>query len=141
VTERVERDAELFALDEVMCRMLLRAQPVGRLVLAGPTPHVLPVNFRVADDTVWFRTVADGAAAGAAGELVAFEVDMFDDRTSSGWSVVVRGHLDLADDAAPDVAPWAPGDRHQAMRIRIESVTGRLLRGAVPATPSVAGYL
>jgi hypothetical protein len=142
VNERFERDAELFALDEVMCRTLLRTQPVGRLVVTGPTPRLLPVNFQVTDDTIRFRTVTDGAAARAAGQVVMFEVDMYDDRTCSGWSVIVRGHLRCADDASPDVTTWAPGERELTMLIAMESSTGRLLRGAVPATiGSDAGYL
>lgn len=81
------REAELFARDPATCMTLLRAQPVGRLVLGGSEPQVIPVNFVVADNGVAFRTATDGAAAAPAGAAVMFEVDMFDGRTHFGWSV------------------------------------------------------
>jgi hypothetical protein len=136
----MDRDAELFTLDEVTCRTMLRTQPVGRLVIPGDVAHVVPLNFRVVDDVVGFRTASDGVAAAAIGGRVAFEVDMFDERTCSGWSVVVVGRLVELDGARLDVVPWAPGERERALAVTIDELTGRLLRGAVEARPS-DGYL
>ena len=140
----IARGAELFALDEATCLTLLRTQPVGRLVVGGEQSHVLPVNFVVVDRSIVLRTAVDGIAARAAGGDVLFEVDMLDDRTRSGWSVLARGVLvdvDVAD-APADVATWAPGTHDRCMVVTIESISGRLLRGAVGG-PDVepGGYL
>ena len=63
---------------------------------------------------------------------------MVDDRTRSGWSVVVRGiardvseHLAGLGQAAANVEPWAPGPKNVWIGIDIDDVTGRLLRGEV----------
>ena len=64
---------------------------------------------------------------------------MFDDRTRSGWSVLVQGRLADADVTEVDVVTWAPGPRDRPMTVTIGSVTGRLLRGAVDAPRSRGG--
>jgi nitroimidazol reductase NimA-like FMN-containing flavoprotein (pyridoxamine 5'-phosphate oxidase superfamily) len=139
-TGPVDREAELFALDPATCLALLRAQPVGRLVTGGVDPHVIPVNFVVVDDTIVFRTEAGGTAELAAGEEVMFEVDMFDQRTHSGWSVVVRGRLATGSGEPPNaLVTWAPGRHERWMLIGIAAATGRLLRGAVDAPDDPAG--
>jgi nitroimidazol reductase NimA-like FMN-containing flavoprotein (pyridoxamine 5'-phosphate oxidase superfamily) len=142
-TTGVDREAELFALDQATCLALLRAQPVGRLVTGGVDPHVIPVNFVVVDDAVAFRTERGGTAELAAGEDVMFEVDMFDQRTHSGWSVVVRGRLISGSGEPPNaLVTWAPGRHSCWMIIDIAGATGRLLRGAVDAPDHPpGGYL
>jgi len=138
------RDAELFALDPATCRTLLRTQHVGRLVTAGAEPRVAPVNYVVVDDFVAFNTRSTEDIGRRAGRDVLFEVDMFDERTRSGWSVVVRGRLH---EAPPDLDTdaldtWAPGGIAHALVIAIESLTGRLLRGAIDAPiDAPSGYL
>jgi hypothetical protein len=142
VSVPLERDAELFALDPATCMTLLSTQPVGRLVLGGSDPNVIPVNFVVVGDGVAFRTATDGAAAAADGDAVLFEVDMFDGRTRSGWSVLVRGRLTATERPLGDVPTWAPGARERSMLVTIETVTGRLLRGSVEAPDHPpGGYL
>ena len=76
--------AELFQLDRSTCLALLTTQHVGRLVIGGDDPTVVPVNYTAVDGTVTFRTVPGSVAATTDVERVAFEVDMFDDRTRSG---------------------------------------------------------
>jgi nitroimidazol reductase NimA-like FMN-containing flavoprotein (pyridoxamine 5'-phosphate oxidase superfamily) len=139
----VERDAELWALDRSACMMLLRTQPIGRLVVAGTDPRVVPVNFVVVDDTIVLRVEAGSAVEAACGEDVMFEVDMFDERTHSGWSVLARGRMAVADEV-PDHAlvPWAPGQRDLWMLVTVQTVTGRMLRGAVESPDRApGGYL
>jgi nitroimidazol reductase NimA-like FMN-containing flavoprotein (pyridoxamine 5'-phosphate oxidase superfamily) len=142
--DELERPSELFQLDRATCVMLLTTQHVGRLVIGGDEPTVVPVNYTAADGIITFRTVPDGRADTSATQPVVFEVDMFDDRTHSGWSVVVRGELThvSADEHHADVESWAPGERDRWMIVPVETVTGRLLRGAVdaPAQPA-GGYL
>jgi nitroimidazol reductase NimA-like FMN-containing flavoprotein (pyridoxamine 5'-phosphate oxidase superfamily) len=139
----VDHEAELFALDPPTCLALLQAQPVGRLVISGVDPYVIPVNFVVVDDAIVFHTERGGTAELAAGEDVMFEVDMFDQRTHSGWSVVVRGRLANGSGEPPSaLVTWAPGRHERWMLIGIAAATGRLLRGAVDAPDHPpGGYL
>jgi hypothetical protein len=137
-------EAELFELDAATCRTLLRTQQVGRIATGGPEPRVVPVNYVVVDDVVVFDTDAGAAVSARVGERVAFEVDMIDHRTRSGWSVVVQGrlHTPPTDPDAPPPPRWAPGTRTLTLGITIELLTGRLLRGAVgERLDPPAGYL
>jgi nitroimidazol reductase NimA-like FMN-containing flavoprotein (pyridoxamine 5'-phosphate oxidase superfamily) len=139
-----EHPAELFQLDRPSCLALLSAQHVGRLVVGEREPVVVPVNYRLLDGCIVFRTTADGHAGRPRTAPVAFEVDMFDDRTRSGWSVVVRGPLSIAPPelAAVPVDSWAPGRRERWMVVPVDVVTGRLLRGAIDApVEDAGGYL
>ena len=135
--------SELFQLDPATCLTLMTTQHVGRLVVLGPASGVMPVNYRLVDGEIIFRTEVGSRADEAAGQAVMFEVDMFDDRTRSGWSVLVRGRLIATSPADPSltVDTWAPGDRDRWMAISAEIVTGRLLRGAVEPTSHPEGYL
>lgn len=136
--------AELFQLDRTTCMVLLTTQHVGRLVLAGDEPEIIPVNYRVFDEMIIFRTGHDGRAAHQALRSAAFEVDMFDSRTRSGWSVIARGTLRAApgDRAPAELQSWAPGLRDHWMELAVDTVTGRLLRGAPSDdTHATGGYL
>src|SRR5207248_2976613 len=66
------------------CRQLLDPGGVGRVVFStGEGPVALPVNYRVVDGNVVFRTTHDTTlAAVEAGEPVAFEIDHIDDAMS-----------------------------------------------------------
>lgn len=130
-----ERPAELFALDRATCLALLKAQHVGRLVIGGDDPEVIPVNYTAVDEVITLRTAAGGWGDRPLPEPVVFEVDMFDDRTRSGWSVIVHGQMVPLPPGAnpPDVETWAPGQRDRWLVVPVEAVTGRLLRGAVEA--------
>jgi nitroimidazol reductase NimA-like FMN-containing flavoprotein (pyridoxamine 5'-phosphate oxidase superfamily) len=139
-----ERPAELFALDPATCRALLRTQHVGRLVTTGADARVVPVNYVVAEDMVVFRRSVGAGAGDELGAAVLFEADMFDERTHSGWSVVVAGRM-LERPPELDtvtVETWAPGDHDRWLVVTVESLTGRLLRGKVDAPPpGSGGYL
>jgi hypothetical protein len=50
--------AELFELDRATCSSLLRTQCVGRLVTAGETPRILPVNDVAVDGAIVFQAAA-----------------------------------------------------------------------------------
>ncbi len=136
--------AELFQLDEATCLALLTTQHVGRLVVGGDDPAVVTVNYLFVDGVVTFRTEAGSRADQADRQPVLFEVDMFDDRTRSGWSVLVRGCLRAMslDETSAVVDTWAPGARARCITVTPDVVTGRLLRGAPEAaTPLAGGYL
>lgn len=144
------RPAELFQLDESTCVALLGVHHVGRLIVPGDDPYVIPVNYTAVAGGVVFRTERRPGITAVIDHPVVFEVDMFDDRSKSGWSVVVRGHArDISADADNNAdtdagsAPrsWAPGDRNCVIRISADRLTGRLLRGEVTPSLDEHGYL
>ncbi|QYC44380.1 anaerobic benzoate catabolism transcriptional regulator [Nonomuraea coxensis DSM 45129] len=131
---------ELVALDEKESLRLLEPGGVGRIAFEGRYGlTVLPVNFRLLDGAIVFRTTIGGATdedlrTGVANVeyLVAFEVDRIEEGTRSGWSVLVRGSLHHVTDeeeraaaASTGVEPWAGGDRGQYLKIVPARVTGR----------------
>jgi uncharacterized protein len=143
------RPAELFQLDRPTCLALLTTQHVGRLIIDAAEPVVRVVNYTAFDHTIMFRSDPAPQIDAIVDRLVVFEVDMVDERTRSGWSVVVRGIArDQSDRLAgfgqsgSNVDPWAPGPKSRWIGIGIEDVTGRLLRGEVrPDWVSPEAYL
>ena len=85
---------ETLTTDELL--QLLSTASVGRIaVTRDALPVILPVNYVVDGMSLVIRTT-DGAilrAAQAGGAVVAFEVDNLDERTMTGWSVLVTGTL------------------------------------------------
>src|SRR5689334_22383998 len=80
-------------LDRAECMALLGFAALGRIsISSGALPTILPVNYRLVDDQILFRT-ARGTKLDAATEnaVVAFEVDDIDPVNHAGWSVVVTG--------------------------------------------------
>ena len=135
------RPAELFQLDRATCLALLTTQHVGRLIIDAATPVVRVVNYTAFEHTIMFRSDPGPQIDAIIDQPVVFEADMVDDRTRSGWSVVVRGiardvseHLAGLGQAAANVEPWAPGPKNVWIGIDIDDVTGRLLRGEVAST-------
>jgi nitroimidazol reductase NimA-like FMN-containing flavoprotein (pyridoxamine 5'-phosphate oxidase superfamily) len=131
------RPAELHDLDRGTCLDLLASQKVGRLVLTGGQTTVAPVNFVVAGGAIVIRADARSHGSPPAGTAAAFEIDAFDVSEESGWSVVVRGRLEDITDTAMDDADlqerlrtWAPGPKDRWLRVTIDDVSGRWLRGA-----------
>ncbi|MEV4611608.1 pyridoxamine 5'-phosphate oxidase family protein [Kitasatospora sp. NPDC049258] len=117
---------------------------VGRVAVStAEGPQVVPVNYRVLDGTVLYRTTERSTAATAVGARVAFEVDQLDEALSTGWSVLVTGpaHQVTEADAMEwfgrhaDPRPWAGGRRDTWVRIRPGKITGRIIRTS-EATPS-----
>lgn len=117
------------------CRARLEGMAVGRVAWSSRRgPQILPVTFRLHDDTIVFRTDPYGPLATLqGGEPAVFEVDEFDPTTRCGWSVVVRGRA-YADQRSPqadrlwreaDPVPWAGGRRPMFVRITMSELTGR----------------
>jgi transcriptional regulator with XRE-family HTH domain len=124
----------LEALTDEQCRNYLALGGVGRIVFSGPgAPVALPVNFRLHRNSIVFRTSATGALAGTIGTRVGFEVDRVDEAVSEGWSVLVTGQAERLEGGAGSVQelaslePWAGGERDLYIRIRTESVSGRVI--------------
>ncbi len=117
------------------CTALLGSTPIGRVAfIRQGTLSVFPVNYAWADDTVVFRTIT-GEKLSVAKEFgdVAFEVDDWDTRSRSGWSVLVRGVAESVTEWAEmerleqlDLVPWAREEWHRMwVRIVPTEITGR----------------
>jgi nitroimidazol reductase NimA-like FMN-containing flavoprotein (pyridoxamine 5'-phosphate oxidase superfamily) len=138
LTRDARTGIELIDRDE--CFRLLAGDCIGRLaVVAGSAPIILPVNYAVDGQSLVFRT-APGTKLDAAGRAPAsFEIDSFDRRTHTGWSVVVTGRLEEVTrfDAATlhriqhlVLEPWAAGPKDHWLRLVAQQATGRRVTGA-----------
>ncbi|MEU8511095.1 pyridoxamine 5'-phosphate oxidase family protein [Kitasatospora sp. NPDC048722] len=142
---RANARVRLEELDPAACWARLSPGGVGRVVLTAPRGLVaLPVNYRVLDATILFRTTENGTLATAADTEVAFEADQLDDVFATGWSVLVNGTLAVVSDEEAvrwfrqhaDPSPWAGGTRDTWMRIRPTGISGRIIR---PEGPPIVG--
>lgn len=117
------------------CLRLLSTVPVGRVSFhADGEIMVLPVNHVIDGQSPVFRTAYGSKLSAAEGqELVAFEADSYDERTHSGWSVLVNGRAQAVDDedeirrlSRLDPRPWVTTTDHPFwIRIQPTSITGR----------------
>lgn len=126
-------------LVEEDCLALLASASLGRIaVTIGAVPAIFPVNYRVLDGQIVFRT-GEGTKLHHAtkGVVVAFEVDRVDEDHREGWSVLVVGVARAVTDAEQADAvlerlphPWAPGNRQHVVAIVPEFISGRRIHGA-----------
>ena len=122
------RHLEPLTIDE--CFDLVREQVIGRLAVGsvhGP-PFVAPVTYVLDGTSIVFRS-NPGAKFDAVDEHVTFQVDWFDHQHRTGWSVLLQGRIELADDADVallDLDPWI-GARAFGIRLVPDVVTGRRL--------------
>lgn len=138
-------DRVIQELSEDECLRLISPGGVGRIAYTGRFgPAVLPVNYRMADGAIVFRTAEHGAldedlrtGIEAADYRVAFEIDEIDEAGRLGWSVLLVGPAHHVTDAertglgeASGVVPWAPGDRELFVRIVPSRITGRRITPA-----------
>lgn len=115
------------------CWALLRTGVIGRLaVVVDGEPDIFPVNYAVDHGTVVFRTDAGRKLAGAHKRVVAFEVDGYDVKDTSAWSVVIRGEAREIRDTDESLAamdlpifPWQDGAKPRFVRIVPSTTTGR----------------
>jgi uncharacterized protein len=118
-----------------VCLRLLATVPVGRVsFLSDGEIVVLPVNHVVDGQDPVFRTARGSKLSAAEGQdLVAFEADGYDERTRSGWSVLVNGRAEEVYQEAEirrlsrlDLHPWVTAvERPFWVRIRPTSISGR----------------
>lgn len=133
-------EAAIERLDEAECLRLIPMAEIGRLAYSGRYgPTVLPVNFRLFEGTIVFRTsqwstVDEDLRTGIEGAefKVAFEIDSVDTARREGWTVLIQGsahHVDSdaerAEVSRAGVEPWPGGEREQFIRIVPISITGR----------------
>lgn len=132
-------------LDEAECLRLITPGGIGRIAFSGRYgPTVFPVNYRLYEGTIVFRTAQDSptdedlrTGIAKAEYKVAFEIDDFDSATRVGWSVLVQGsahHVESDAERASvskaGVEPWPGGDRELFLRVIPSRITGRRIRRA-----------
>jgi nitroimidazol reductase NimA-like FMN-containing flavoprotein (pyridoxamine 5'-phosphate oxidase superfamily) len=139
----------LEVLDEAECLRLISPGGIGRLAYLGRYGlTVLPVNYRIYEGAIMFRTAQDSPTGedlrtgiAHAEYQVAFEIDEIDEVAREGWSVLIHGpahHMTSAEDRAAvrasGVEPWPGGEREHAISITPRQISGRRLRqGSAPA--------
>jgi nitroimidazol reductase NimA-like FMN-containing flavoprotein (pyridoxamine 5'-phosphate oxidase superfamily) len=137
----------LHVLDRDECLALLQNGGLGRVALSmGALPTILPVNYRLVDGFVVFRTgVGSKLDAATRGAVIAFEVDACDPETQTGWSVVVTGvaHDTPSNDWAEPILSaaiprWAPEGSTRVLHLSTDIISGRripppVVRRAEPA--------
>jgi nitroimidazol reductase NimA-like FMN-containing flavoprotein (pyridoxamine 5'-phosphate oxidase superfamily) len=121
------------------CLRLLATVPVGRVsFFAEGEIVVLPVNHVMDGQDPVFRTARGSKLSAAEGQnVVAFEADGYDERTRSGWSVLVNGRAQAVYEEAEiqrlsclALHPWITAvDRPFWIRIRPTSISGRQTPG------------
>ncbi len=117
------------------CLQLLSSVAVGRVsFLSEGEIVVLPVNYVMDGQDPVFRTARGAKLSAAEGQhVVAFEADSYDERTRSGWSVLVNGRAHAIYDEAEiqrlsrlGLRPWVSAeDRPFWIRIRPAFISGR----------------
>ncbi len=117
------------------CLELLAKVPVGRVsFLADGEIVVLPVNHVLDGQDPIFCTTRGSKLSAAEGQnLVAFEADGYDERTKSGWSVLVNGRAQAVYEDAEiqrlsrlGLHPWVTAAaRPFWIRIRPTAINGR----------------
>ncbi len=129
-------------LDEAECLRLISPGGIGRIAFTGRYGlTVFPVNYRLHDGAIVFRTAQDSPTGedlrtgiAHAEYQVAFEIDQIDQVTRDGWSVLIHGpahHMssdaELAAVLESGVEPWPGGSREHAISITPSRITGRRL--------------
>ena len=130
----------LTVLDEAECLQLITPGGIGRIAYSGRYgPTIFPVNYRIYQGTIVFRTAEDSptdedlrTGIANAEYKVAFEIDDFDSLARVGWSVLIQGSAHhVADEteraslSEAGVEPWPGGDRELFLRVIPTRITGR----------------
>jgi hypothetical protein len=97
-------------------------------------PAIVPVNFTVADGSLWFQVAAGSRLARECeGQRVVVEVDRSEPVSHTGWSVIVTGAattMPASEDPGllAGLQVWPGGDRQQLVQVEPTEITGRRLR-------------
>lgn len=125
------------ALERAESLRLLDSVPFGRVsAVDRGAPMVRPVNHLVVDGCVIVRTRRDSvlaalaADAGAGGVAAAYEADLIDAATHTGWSVIVTGRMCMVQDPLEVgryrmlLYPWVDQVSDRVLCMRCDVVTG-----------------
>ena len=125
-------------LSEAECWALLSGEDTGRIAfLQDGRLLVLPVNYLVHENAVYFRTSSQSGLARLPGDLnTSFQVDSHDGERMDGWSVLVSGRANAVQDEArlttlwglKATPPYGGGERNLFVGIDPTEVTGRRVR-------------
>lgn len=130
-------------MDDAESLRLISPGGVGRIAYTGRFgPTVLPVNYRLYEGTIVFRTAQDSptdedlrTGIAHAEYKVAFEIDDFSLDQREGWSVLIQGGAHHVDSDVERVAvlqagveAWPEGEREHFIRITPTRITGRRIR-------------
>jgi nitroimidazol reductase NimA-like FMN-containing flavoprotein (pyridoxamine 5'-phosphate oxidase superfamily) len=131
------RKPEMIELSREECLQLLRVHSFGRLAVNGGKnpPAIRPVNYLFDEplQSAVFRT-GQGSKFHALlrSASAAFEIDGIDERSRTGWSVIIHGVTgeitNPSDVRRLDglcLEPWAPGNKPHWVHIRSWTVSGR----------------
>jgi uncharacterized protein len=127
-------DEGLELLTEDQARGLLATGEIGRVgITIGALPAIFPVNYRLIDGSIVFRTAPGSKMSAAAeGAVVAFEVDDYQLADRSGWSVLAVGRAEVIHDLVmasklrdAQLEPLADGSRTAIVRIEPTFLSGR----------------
>jgi nitroimidazol reductase NimA-like FMN-containing flavoprotein (pyridoxamine 5'-phosphate oxidase superfamily) len=130
------RLVELVELDRFECLRLLAGQEIGRVVFTvAALPAAQPVPYLLDDEEIVFRAASGGKLATATrNAVVAFQVDLIDPRTRTGWTVLGVGEAyevvvprRLAELAERMPWPWATHRAAHTIAIPLQRLTGRRL--------------
>jgi nitroimidazol reductase NimA-like FMN-containing flavoprotein (pyridoxamine 5'-phosphate oxidase superfamily) len=130
----MNRRTGLEVLSDNESLLLLGRSSLGRLVTVHEgRPLIFPVNFRRDGRTIVFRTDAGTKLDAVTDDRhVLFEVDELDERTRTGWSVIVHGLAvevrDLDELRTLEQRPmqlWTPGAKSHFVRIVPTEISGR----------------
>ncbi|MGW4958285.1 helix-turn-helix domain-containing protein [Nonomuraea sp. NPDC004186] len=136
-------DAVLEVLEPEECLRLVAPGGIGRVAFNSPDgPTVLPVNYKLHDGAIVFRTTNGGPMdqnlrTGLQGvEIkIGFQIDRIDEAQREGWSVLIQGpahHVpedEVEKATQADVTSWAGGERQLYIRIVPHQITGRRIHG------------
>ncbi len=122
-------------MDQGDCKEQLETTPIGRLAFnfAGK-PMVLPVAYRYVNGQIVFRTsLGRKLHAVASDHPVAFEIDLWNPITLTGWSVLAVGSANEIEDfeefedaESLGLHPWVDEeDKDRWVRIVPDKITGR----------------
>ena len=134
---QIQRSRSVVQMDDLVeevCWRLVSQEPVARIGFVNDDgPQILPVNFALVGHTVVVRTSKGSMLdAMSTGQVVVVEVDALDDALRTGWSVIIRGHVEeLNPDLLPlienTVRPWAGGEKDRWFCVRPATITGRAI--------------
>ena len=125
------------ALTSDECAKLVAAGGIGRFIFSGERgPVAWPVNFRILNGDVVFRTESSSSALRHLTQTdTSFEVDRLDEALTEGWSVLMTGQSRMIGDPAEralveslGVQPWATGPHEAYVRLSPRTITGRRIR-------------
>jgi nitroimidazol reductase NimA-like FMN-containing flavoprotein (pyridoxamine 5'-phosphate oxidase superfamily) len=132
-------NANVLVLPDAECWSLLRNHKVGRLaIVIEGSPRIFPINYAAADNALVFRTEPGAKLRHGPGSTACFEIDDYDQRDSTVWSVMVVGALEDITEADDErsrglrrlpVEPAAPGTRLHWLALNTKEVSGRRFRG------------